>query len=225
MNISCEHCGKTLKIPDEKVPRGKAFSVPCPSCKKKISVSPEAAASGRKAAVPRSAGAVEAGDTDNENNGQPAGNPELDFLAEGTRTAIICEHDPRLRAISRKAAESMGFVVVESASPRESLKQIRYHAFHLVVINELFGTRDPEMNHVMNYLAQLPMATRRRIFVCAVTERFRSGDKMQAFNRSVNVLINLEDMNDFGKILNQAILDNENFYRTYLEEFKRLKGL
>jgi len=39
MEITCTHCGKALRVPDEKVPDG-PFALTCPSCKKRFKVDP-----------------------------------------------------------------------------------------------------------------------------------------------------------------------------------------
>ena len=91
----------------------------------------------------------------------------------------------------------------------------------MVVINEKFDSPDPDQNNVLRYLERLPMSTRRNIFVALVTERFRTMDNMSAFVKSVNVVINVESMDDFGKILRRAVKDNISFYRIYKEAMIR----
>ncbi|GAB6909021.1 putative signal transduction protein [Desulfosarcina cetonica] len=38
MRIECESCGKTLDLPDNRLPSGKKVSFPCPGCKSKITI-------------------------------------------------------------------------------------------------------------------------------------------------------------------------------------------
>ena len=38
MQVTCGECQRSLNIPDEKVPEGRAFNVTCPGCKSKIKV-------------------------------------------------------------------------------------------------------------------------------------------------------------------------------------------
>lgn len=233
MELTCEACGKTLKIPDEKVPKGKAFSITCPSCKGKISVEPSSgktppatpAPAPPHPAAPEPVPDSSDGGGGGENGALSAPPGALEFLDEGARTAIICEHDPKLRELFKTSAENLGFVTVESASPRDALKQMRYHDFNLVVLNELFGTREPEMNQVLKYLSQLGMVNRRAIFVALITERFRTGDRMQAYNKGVNSIFNVEDAARYEKLLDQAIKENIAFFRVYRDEYKKIKGI
>ncbi|MGE0085485.1 MAG: zinc-ribbon domain-containing protein [Desulfococcaceae bacterium] len=235
MDIVCEHCRKKLSIPDEKVPKGKTFAITCPECRKKITVTPESQKlpGAAKADPPeKTAGKAEPvpKDTDSESqlpaadDSAPSGNP-FEFLAEGARTAMICEMNQQVRTRIREAVEKLEYHILEVATPRDALREMRYHTFDLIVINELFGTRDPDMNHILKYLGQLMMIVRRNIFVAVLSERFRTSDNLQAYNKSVNLFINLKDMDRFGTILEHAINEHDSFYRTFKSLFKEIKGL
>jgi hypothetical protein len=43
---------------------------------------------------------------------------------------------------------------------------------------------------------------------------------MMAFHASVNLIINIKNIEDIGKILGRAITDTELFYRIYKEAYK-----
>ncbi|MEZ4525853.1 MAG: zinc-ribbon domain-containing protein [Desulfobacterales bacterium] len=233
MDIVCEHCRKKLSIPDEKIPKGKAFAFACPECRKKITVNPHnETPPAAKADPPDNSAQDQEPEPKTEASAQaaagdesaPSGNP-FEFLEEGAKTAMICEMNPQIRARIREAAEKQDYHVLEAPSPRDALREMRYHTFDLIVINELFGTRDPDMNHILKYLGQLMMIVRRNIFVAMLSERFRTNDNMQAYNKSVNLIINLKDMDRFGTILEHAIKEHDTFYRTFKSLFKEIKGL
>jgi len=61
------------------------------------------------------------------------------------------------------------------------------------------------------------MSIRRNIFVTLITNRFRTMDNMAAFNKSVNLIINLKNINEIEKILRRGVADNEVFYRVFKE--------
>jgi hypothetical protein len=88
------------------------------------------------------------------------------------------------------------------------------------VVNESFDTNNPEANGVVIYLERLSMATRRNMFVAMVSDRFRTMDNMMALNKSVNLIINVKNVEDIGKILSRGITDNEYFYRVFKESLK-----
>ncbi|UCD32992.1 MAG: hypothetical protein JSV38_03705, partial [Desulfobacterales bacterium] len=61
------------------------------------------------------------------------------------------------------------------------------------------------------------ISIRRNIFVVLLTDRFRTMDYMAAFNKSVNLIINLKNINDIEKILKRGVADNASFYRVLRE--------
>ena len=219
MDVVCDKCQVNFKIPDEKVPRGRVFSLACPKCKNKIFIdtrpdTKRAGSSTEKTVIDEIAAST-----------YDASEKPFDFVEEGVETALLCEPDPDIRANIRASLENMGYHTTEAKSPIKALKQMRFHIFDLIVISELFGTDDPEENNVLRYLARLAMDTRRKIFVVLVTGRFRTMDNMIAFNKSVNLVVNLKNIDEIEKILKRGIADNELFYRTFRESLGKTGGL
>ena len=213
MDIVCHHCQAKFKLPDEKVPVGKAFTVTCPRCKKKLT---RAAAAGAAPATPATLmDEVAAGIYD-------AAERPFDFLEEGARTAIVCENDPEYQGKILEALEGLGFYITQASSARDVLKRMRFHTFDLVVANEHFDASDPDRNSVLRYLERMPMDTRRNVFVVLITKRFRTMDNMVAFHKSVNLVVNVTNLDAMGKILKRGISDNQNFYRLFMEGLARI---
>jgi hypothetical protein len=92
---------------------------------------------------------------------------------------------------------------------------MRYHNYDLFVINEQFDSDTPESNGVLLYLERLGMSVRRNMFIALISNRFRTMDNMMALNKSVNLIINIKNIEDIGKILSRGITDNEFFYRIF----------
>ena len=222
MDVACDKCPAKFKIPDEKIPKGQAFAVTCPKCQNKISIDArvdaplppeETPAPAAEPEPPKEKTLLDEVDAD----AYDAEEKPFDFLEEGAETALLCEPDQTVRSKIRKALDNLGYHTTEPDSAREVLKQMRFHVFDMAVINELFDTSNPDLNNVLRYLEQLPMVTRRNIFVTLVTDRFRTNDNMAAFNKSVNLVINPKNIDDCEKILKRAIADNSAFYRVFKE--------
>jgi len=237
MDVVCSNCNTKIKIPDknlEKVPKGQVFSINCPKCKNKISVenkqdtpqpSKAPAAPVAKPAAPPPQQATPAPDGGAADGGDDAkSDSPFGFLEEGAQTAMLCEPDANIRAKIHDVLKKKNYHISEPPSPREALKQTRAHEFQVIILNELFGTRDPDANHVLKYLSSLKMNIRRNMFVALISNRFSTMDKMRAYNKSVNAVINVKDVNEFEKYFNHAFNEYEGFYRTYKEIFKKVKG-
>ena len=220
MDVSCDKCQASFKIPDEKVPKGKSFSLKCPKCKEKFTVSPPVkkapAAEAETAPTPSEPPAQTLFDEASTDSYDAAERP-FDFVEEGVETALICEGDPVYRGKIQAALEKLGYQVTYPANARETLKQMRFHVFDMVVIDEKFDTPDPDHNNVLRYIETLAMSVRRNIFVALISDRFRTGDNMTAFNKSVNIIIGVSHIDEVEKILKHGITENDMFYSVYKE--------
>lgn len=218
MDVVCGSCQVKFKIPDEKVPQNQVFSLPCPKCREKITIDTRPAEPAP--ATPAPAGAKSLAE-EVSTTGYNASDRPFDFIEEGAKTALVCEQDPALRDKFMADLKAMGYHVACPQNAREVLKQMRFHVFDLIVVNESFDTPNPDLNNILKYLERLGMETRRQIFVALISERFRSSDNMAAFNKSVNIVINLKNAGEFDKIIRRAVSDNDAFYKVFREAMKK----
>ena len=213
MDIICENCRSKFKIPDESIPRGKTAKLPCPKCKKIISIkAPEttnAAAGGEADSVAAEFGFDE--------DGYESSDKPFDFIEEEGKIALVCESDTVIREGVVRALELLEYHVSEVADNREALRNLRYKVYDLVLVDEYFDTKDPERNGVLIYLERLHMDVRRNMFVTLISDRFRTMDHMMAFCKSVNLIINKKNIGEIEKILSRNISEYEMFYRIYKE--------
>lgn len=150
-----------------------------------------------------------------------ASDKPFDFVKEGGKTALICESDPSIKAKISNTLKEMGYRLTEPASALDALKKMSFHVYDIVVLNENFDTENPDANDVLKYLESLPMSTRRNIFVALISSRFRTMDNMTALNKSVNTVINVENIDDISMIIKLSVADNEAFYHIFKETLKK----
>jgi CheY-like chemotaxis protein len=146
----------------------------------------------------------------------------FDFVGEGGATALVCEPDPAVRDKIVGALREMNYQITEPVTAKEAIKYMRFHVYDVVVLNELFDREDKAANDVLNYLAGLAMTTRRKIFVVLVSEKYRTMDNMAAFNNSVNLILNLKNIDETGKIIKRGISDNAAFYHVFRETLQKM---
>ena len=206
MDIICSSCSSKFRIPDEKIPAGRVTTLPCPKCKPRMSLD--------SAKKPARAAAANPGDS------YDSADKPFDFIEEEGLTALVCEQNPIARKTIESALALMDYQITVAESARDALKRMRYHVYDLIVVDENFDTKNPDANGVLIYLERLQMSTRRNIFVAMVSSRYRTMDNMMAFHASVNLVINIKNIEDIGKILGRGITDTELFYRIYKETLK-----
>jgi len=222
MDVICQECNSKFKIPDGKVPHGQVFSVACPKCKNKISIDtrldkPLPSEEPSPPAAEPKPGPEKTIIDEVASGTYDAAEKPFDFIEEGAETALLCEPDPAVRDKIRTALENMEYHITEPDSAREVLKRMRFHIFDMVVVNELFDTPDPDNNTLFKYLDRLAMETRRNMFVTLITDRFRTNDNMAAFNKSVNLIVNLKNIDEIEKVLKRGVTDNLAFYSVFKE--------
>ena len=206
MDIICSKCSSKFRVPDEKIPAGRVTTLPCPKCKTRISLDPA-----KKSVAAAPAGSAATSETSDK---------PFDFMEEEGLTAMLCEQNPIGRKTIESALSIMDYQVTIAESARDGLKRMRYHVYDLIVVDENFDTKNPDANGVLIYLERLPMSIRRNIFVAMVSNRYRTMDNMMAFQASVNLIINIKNIEDIGKIIGRSITDTELFYRVYKESLK-----
>jgi DNA-binding response OmpR family regulator len=145
----------------------------------------------------------------------------FDFVEEGNATALVCEPDPAIREKISDGLQKLEYLITTPATAKDALKAMRFHVFDVIILNELFDTADPQANGVLSYLEEMPMATRRRSFVALLSARFRTMDNMAAFNRSVNMVINLKSIDEVEKIIKQGVAENKAFYHVFQETLQK----
>ena len=151
-------------------------------------------------------------------SGRPFG-----YQDTNNETAMICEHDPVVRQKISEALKTLDFNVIEPATFKEVLKYFTFHTFNLIVVNENFNIGKDGVNYVLNHLEHLYMSTRRQIFVVLISSTFATMDDMHAYNKSVNLIINKEEIPQMGLILKKEIEENNYFYHIF-KEFIRKYG-
>jgi uncharacterized protein YbaR (Trm112 family) len=226
MDIICDKCQRNFKLPDDKIPEGRTATLRCPQCKNKITVSREKQEGdfdfetdeGNTETTDGKDAEFAFGEDYPEEYEQP--DRMFDFIEDEGKTALICESDKSIKEKIKPVLDFMEFHIVEANSAREAIKKLRYNVFNLIFINEEFDTRDPDENGVLIYLERMQMLERRKIFVALLSRRFQTLDQMTALHKSVNMIINPENLNEFEKVLKHGLSDSDIFYRLYMENLK-----
>jgi len=191
--------------------------VVCPKCKEKIIIDL------REDSLSKlDAGGFEENDFDEGTDDYDVSERPFDFLEEEGKTALVCEEEPKILKEITTVLEIMDYSITKAKDVREALRSMKYHAYDMVLVNETFGSSDPDANGVLIYLDRLEMDVRRNIFVGLLSRKFKTMDNMTAFLKSVNLVINLRDINKIDRILSRGINEYELFYAVYKDSAKRL---
>ncbi len=218
MEVICRSCQAKFRVADDKIPKGRALSLNCPKCGSKIEVR------ANKPAATKQPKRQETTVREAASRAIDAPDRPFDYVRAGMKIALLCDYDEKIRQTVRPVLERMNYHVVEPPSARNALKYMRFHVYDLIVVSETFEATGAESNPVLQYLENLPMYTRRNMFLVLLSDRFRTMDSMVAFNKSVNLVVNFQDVNDMENILRAALSEHEEFYQVFREALKRVVG-
>jgi PleD family two-component response regulator len=219
MEIICDNCQKKLNIPDNKIPKDRIAYLNCPGCKNRLAVTlnPQAEEQQKNESNPLIFDEV-------ISDAYDAAEKPFDFLEEEAKTSLVCLMDQEIQEKINPILVNLEYHNTVAESARDALKKMRYHTFDIVILDELFDCKNYHSNGVLIYLQHLPMTMRRNIFLILLTSRFRTMDNMEAFHRSVNLIVNRVNINDFKKILLRGIADHEIFYKVFQNTAKKILG-
>ena len=223
MQVECNGCKRSMNIPDEKLPKDQAFSITCPGCKNKIkvdqhlktnkpSVPPVSPAPKPEEAIDAPSMVVEHEDFEDDD--------ELVIYDEGDQLALVL--DDKNQPAWTEALENRDYKIQYAKSPEHAVHKMKFTHFHFIALHENYGNKELENNSVYKTLIEMPMVTRRNIFLALLGTNFKTLNNMQAFQKSVNVVINEKDIDKLEDVLKKSISENEIFYKVFKETLHSL---
>jgi CheY-like chemotaxis protein len=141
--------------------------------------------------------------------------PAPDFTAP--RLVLVCVDDVSRQNVIKTAVEQLGFTMFAAKSAEEAVERLRRDTFEVAIVDEQFQGGNALDNEVLQALVAMPMSVRRYMFVALLGRSYKTFDNMLAFSRSVNVVVNLNDLPHLPAILRKGITENNEFYRVFRE--------
>lgn len=145
---------------------------------------------------------------------QPTGHEAFE---ENQRLALVCHDVPEHQALIKTALQELGFKIHIASSGPDAMERMRKTAYEVIVLDEEFQGGTALDNPVLQTIQSMMMPIRRYIFVALVGKQFKTVDNMMAFAKSVNVVVNANDLPQIKGILRQGIADNDGSYRVFRE--------
>jgi hypothetical protein len=81
-----------------------------------------------------------------------------------------------------------------------------------VIISEHFNASDADSNPVLAAAIDAPSVQRRRQMLVLVGSSFGTGDEMQAFQLSVDLVVSLADVGNIRPVVRRAVVRKQEFY-------------
>ena len=216
MEIICEKCNARLNIPDDKIPRGQRASVSCPKCKNRLTLNTHSPRQNNliPQAEEKTGPQISKADSD---FGYEDIDSSLDFFEEGVKLTLVMGIDVQQVEKLGRIVEELGYRYVSAKNTRDAISKMRLHHFDIILLSDRFDEIELAHSPILQHLNTLSMSVRRHIFLALIADEFKTMDHMMAFTMSANLVINGNDLDRLTAILKHSILDNEKFYKVFME--------
>jgi hypothetical protein len=144
--------------------------------------------------------------------------PPIDPTYEpGVKSALACVDAPDMVRVAVEQLTELGYRVSTGISLEDLLYKMQANTYDIVLIAENVGETSLGTNPILAEIIQLPNLQRRQQVVILIGPSFRTGDESQAFQFSVDQVINQGDLSNLRPLVRRAVARAEEFYSRYVE--------
>jgi hypothetical protein len=142
---------------------------------------------------------------------------ETMFITAGDKPALVgCSNPERVDAAKRMLRE-LGYKIHAVTSHADFIARFSRIRYEVVILEELFAAEKAEENLSLMALQKMSMNMRRHAVIILVGDGFKTYDAMQAFQKSVHVVINNADISMLKHLTEKTLAENEIFLHSYRE--------
>lgn len=135
--------------------------------------------------------------------------------------ALICENDSQLRESLSLALKTVNIDTLVPLSLEEALNMLETEDIHIAIVNENFADEKPQKNRVIQWITNLPMYRRRDMMFVILGENLKTLDRLTAFSKGADLVINTKDLNNFYQIFKRGYTEYQSTYKQYKELLSR----
>ncbi|HTI99749.1 MAG TPA: hypothetical protein VL527_12780 [Dongiaceae bacterium] len=146
----------------------------------------------------------------------------FDFISATDKPAIIAFSTPELLDAARTALEGLGYKVHTAATHGDFLIRFSRIRYQVVVLEELFCANTLAENLTLQELQNMPMTQRRHTTVVLLGDSFQTFSPLQAFQQSVQAVVNRSELFLLQQLIEKAVADNSQFLTDLRETQARL---
>ncbi len=137
----------------------------------------------------------------------PAGTD--DKIGRDDRSALICCHEPAYREFLHEQLRSLGFKVHHAPTAQAALQRMAVRTYQTVALLENLEGCTLDRNTLLQYLVALPTDERRGMYLVLLCQSFATGDELNSYAQSVDLLINYQDIQRFAELVGPALEEHE----------------
>ncbi len=118
----------------------------------------------------------------------------LDLFEPGDLTLLVCHDVPEVRDLVVGQFSELKYKIHTGLYPDDILLKMRTHHYDVIVLSANFNAVSYETCPIYLAATSVPPVQRRRQFIVLIGSQFTTGDEMQSFAASVDLVIGLPDV-------------------------------
>lgn len=244
MIIVCPTCSTRLQVDYEKSPN-RSFNVRCPKCNSTISAGSTSPAFEQSALavggspatdhprfeqptarayepLTKTAQAAETSSNDvlkmladllASTNGRESDRRGA-RLASDKRKTLVCASETYRELVARQMSDN-GYEVYVAEDTRQAVETMRSKQMDVVLLDPQFDPAEQGSAFVVREVNVLRPAQRRRLFFVLLSPSMRTMDAHAAFLTNVNAIVNVNDLDELGRVMDIALREYNELYREF----------
>jgi hypothetical protein len=142
---------------------------------------------------------------------------DFDFVSATDKPALLAFSTPEWLDAARTALQELGYKVHTAATHGDFLVRFSQFRYQVVILEELFAANSIAENSTLHALQHMSMSQRRQSNVILFGPSFQTFTPMQAFQQSVNAVINPSEIFLIKQLIEKSVSDNNAFLHSYRE--------
>lgn len=131
--------------------------------------------------------------------------------------ALLCENNSEIQKNFSAILKAINIDVVTSSTVEEAINNLEIEDFAYVIVNENFAGEKLENNKIIQWVVNLPMYRRRDMMLIILGQTLKTSDRLSAFAKGANLLLNIRDLNYFLPIFKRTYLEYQAIYKQFKE--------
>jgi hypothetical protein len=135
----------------------------------------------------------------------------FEFISPTDQPALLGLSTPEWMARARAALTDLNYKVHVAANHEDFIERFNRVHYQVVLIEELFACSTYAENRSVYELQRMSMVQRRHSAIILLGDSFQSLNAMQAFQQSVQVVVNGAEIGSIKPIIQKTVADNDLF--------------
>jgi hypothetical protein len=140
---------------------------------------------------------------------------ENEFFDIGDKTALVCVDHLQYQKLVVPQIADLGYKIHLGLFEEDVLLKLATYNYNVVVVYENFKRASADENPILRELVKRPGALRRQHFVVLLSHRGVTNDPMLAFTRSVDLVVNIEDLPNLKPVLRRGVAHHAELYQPF----------